>query len=399
MQIEGHLDILITLTVAIFAGIFFTILSRHLKVPVIVFLLGGAVALGPEGIGLITPNALGKFLPIIISLSVSIILFEGGLTLDVRGYRRCSSVIKRLLSIGAIVTWLGAALCIWLVFKPHYSLALLAGSLIIVTGPTVITPLLKRLKVNAHIHHILHWESVLIDPIGVFIALLCFEWVLGQSHGLAVAHFFLRTGAGLILGLSGGWLIYACMQHRLIPERMSNSFTLASALLLFGISEWIIPEAGLLSVTTAGFFVGIKSPPKLKEIRLFKAELADLLVGLLFLLLAARLEIAQFVQFGWAGLFLLLLIMLVVRPLNVFFSTLGSHLNWREKTFLSWIAPRGIVAASLASLFSMALIRAGDKNGAWLIEIFTYSVITATVILQGFSAYFVAWALKVNRKK
>ncbi len=140
-------------------------------------LLAGGVGLGPEGLGWVHPEALGGFLPIIVSLAVGVILFEGGLTLDLKGYLQGSRVIKRLRSLGVLITWTGATLSVWYFLKVDFTVAILAGSLVIITGPTVIVPILKRIRVKPRLHHILHWEGVLIDAIGVFIALLCFEWV------------------------------------------------------------------------------------------------------------------------------------------------------------------------------------------------------------------------------
>jgi NhaP-type Na+/H+ or K+/H+ antiporter/mannitol/fructose-specific phosphotransferase system IIA component (Ntr-type) len=376
---------------AIAAGIFLIIVSGRLRVPAIVLLLVGGVALGPEGLGMVQPASLGSLLPVIVSLAVGLILFEGGLTLDLRGYNAGSRVIPRLLSSGAIVTWLGAAASVKVFFETSTAFAVLAGSLVIVTGPTVIAPLFKRIKVVPRLHDILHWEAVLIDPIGVFIALLCYEWVAGAGGGLAFGNFLLRVGSGAAIGVIGGWLIAKAFQRDLIPPKLVNAFALAGAMCVFGVAEAVILEAGLLTVTIAGLVVGVLNPPQLKQIRQFKAELTDLLVGLLFIVLAARLRLDQFAEAGVPGILVVACIVLVVRPLNILLSTRGSGLGWREKLFLSWVAPRGIVAASMASLFALGLLGSGrlDEDPR-LLETLTYSVIVATVVLQGFSAGWVA---------
>jgi len=389
--------ILISLTTAIAGGILLTIAARHLNLPGIVLLLFGGIALGPEGLGLVQPDSLDGFLTVIVSLAVGLILFEGGLTLDLRGYAAESRAITRLLTVGVVVTWLGAAFAVWAIFNMEPPFALLAGSMVIVTGPTVIGPLLKRIKIVSRLHNILHWESVLIDAIGVFVATLCFEWLAERSGQAAVMKFLLRAFCGLSIGAAGGYAILLALRRRFVPQNLLNAFALGAAVLIFGVTDAVISAAGLLAVTVAGFIVGWKHPPgELKSLRGFKAEITDLLIGMLFILLASRLRLSHFHDFGMRGVLLVAVIMLVVRPLNVFLSTAGSRLTWREKIFLSWVAPRGIVAASMASLFGIALGGQNSANAQFL-ETFVYSVIVATVVLQGFSAGALARLLGVKR--
>lgn len=388
-----------TLCFAVGAGCFLTTLSRKLHLPTLVSLLLGGFLLGPEGLGLFDPKALGDFLPIFISLAVAIILFEGGLTLDLREFTHTSAVIQRLLSIGVIITWFGVAIIVWIVFKTNISFALLMSSLVIVTGPTVIVPLLRRIRIQSRIANILHWEGVLIDSIGVFIAILCFEWVVESGGTVALPNFAIRILSGLLIGSIGGYLIYYCMNRKFIPDTLINAFALASAMFIFGITELIKPEAGLLSVTVAGGIVGIKKPHRLKEIKAFKAEIVDLLIGLLFIILVARLELDQFYHFfNNGGLWVLLCVLLIIRPLSVFVSAYKTQINLREKLLLSWIAPRGVVAASMASLFALSLQNKETPIGdPLLMEAFVYSVICTTVLLQGLSSGLVARLLKLQR--
>lgn len=395
MPVSHHA--LLSLALALSLGTLLIVVSRRLRLPTIVFLLGGGILAGPEFLGWIHPESLGEFLPVIVSLAVGIILFEGGLTLDLKGYLEGSRVIKRLLTVGVLITWAGASAAVYVFLDVSVAAALLAGSLVIVTGPTVIVPLLKRIRVLPRLHHILHWEGVLIDAIGVFIALLCFEWVTANAGGQAVLNFATRTLTGLGLGVAGGWGIYLALKWRVAPDSMVNGFALALAVLLFGLAETIQSEAGLLAVTVAGLLVGSLHPIDLHRIREFKGEITELLIGLLFMLLAGRLELDQFRTFGLPGLLAVGALIFVVRPVGVIACTWGSTLNWREKAFLSWVAPRGIVAASMASLFTLALTGSDLGFDPRLIETFTYSVIVATVVLQGFTAGWVAWALRLRR--
>jgi len=392
-------DGLWALCLAVGVGCLLTVLSRKLHLPTIVLLLFGGFALGPEGLNTLHPDALGDFLPTIISLAVGIILFEGGLTLDLKEFSHTSTVIKRLLTVGVLITWLGIALAAYIVFDTSPSFALLMGSLVIVTGPTVIVPLLRRIRVHQKLGSILHWEGVLIDSIGVFIAILCFEWVVGGGGAVALPNFLIRIVSGAGIGLIGGYLIYLFMKKGWVPDNIVNAFSLASAMLIFGATEYIKPEAGLLAVTIAGLIVGLKKPRQLREVKAFKAEIVDLLIGLLFLLLVARLKLQQFIDFfeiggGW----ILFAVILIIRPISVIVSSWGTPLNIREKALLSWVAPRGVVAASMASLFALSLSSQENPIGdPALMESFVYSVICATVLLQGLSAGIVAKILGLQR--
>ncbi|MGC6455641.1 MAG: cation:proton antiporter [Coraliomargaritaceae bacterium] len=384
---------------AVGAGGLLTVLSRKCQLPTIVFLLLAGFTFGPEGLGIIDPNALGEQLTLIVSLAIGLILFEGGLTLDFKGFTQTSPVIKRLLTVGVLTTWLGVSMTVFLVFKTSGSFALLMGSLVIVTGPTVIVPMLRRIRTHQRICSILHWEGVLIDSIGVFIAILCFEWAVEGGGSVALPNFILRIVSGIGLGTLGGYGIYWMLSRGWVPSKNVNAFSLASALLIFGTTELIKPEAGLLAVTLAGLVVGIKKPAQLREVKAFKAEIVDLLIGMLFLLLVSRLELNQFKNFfEQGGIWVLLSVLLLVRPLSILISARGTSLNWREKTLLSWVAPRGVVAASMASLFALSLGQQENPVGdPELMESFVYSVICATVLLQGLSAGLFARLLGLQR--
>lgn len=387
---------LMTMMAAISAGILLIVLSRRINTSAIVLLLLGGFALGPEGVGIVQSEQLGNGLPVIVALAIGLILFEGGLTLDLQGYRSTPRFIRRLLSIGVLITWGATALGVWLVFRFDPSFCFLSASLVIVTGPTVIAPLLKRIKIKTNLHSILHWEGVLIDPVGVFIAILCYEWIGDHGRDVALIRFLLRFICGMALGLGGGLLIYALIKRRFVPDDMVNAFALGMATLIFGCAEALFSESGLLAVTVAGFVLGIKKPGEIKEIRQFKAEITDLLIGTLFILLAARLKLEQFVDFGLAGLLVVAIVVFVARPLNIAISGWGIKLTGRERLFLSWVAPRGIVAASMASLFTLNLTVRGVPNASF-VETFVYSVIVITVLLQGFSAGPLARILKLQR--
>tara|TARA_R110002049_G_scaffold72490_7_gene187487 strand:+ start:33605 stop:35788 length:2184 start_codon:yes stop_codon:yes gene_type:complete len=391
-------EILTTFTVAAALGVCLFTLAGYLRVSTIVVLLIGGVIAGPEVLGIVDPSDLGGGLNTIISLAVAVILFEGGLTLDLNGYRSASKEIFRILTIGVLVTWIGSALLIWTLFRFNLAFCFLAASLVIVTGPTVIGPLLHRIRVRERLHHILHWEGVLIDPVGVFIALLCYEFYVSTdgTHQLVVTEFLMRFAAGAMIGIAFGFLLDVVMRRGWIQGGHTNIFVLSMAMLNFALADLVISESGLLSVTIAGLVLGSRNTRQLRSIVSYKVELKDFLIGLLFILLAANLDLNAFFDYGWKIAVVVLGIMLLVRPLNVFLSMYGSTLETRDKLFLSWIAPRGIVAASMASLFTIELKQL-DVEDAMFLETFTYSVIAGTVLAQGFTAGMVGDLLGVLR--
>ncbi|PKL35229.1 MAG: hypothetical protein CVV44_22910 [Spirochaetae bacterium HGW-Spirochaetae-1] len=399
MNIQSDIS---TFVSALFFGIIFIIISHRLRIPAIVILLIGGILLGPSALGikLIDPSLLGSGLPAIIKLTVALILFEGGLTLDIKGFRRVSVEIKRALSLGVLITWLSSSIIIKLIFSFPWPFAILAGSLIIVTGPTVIVPLLKRINVNEKVHSYLHWEAVLIDPIGVFIALLAYEWIIGHD---ALLFLFFRLVIGSVIGILSGIILTKVINRGLISHEHLNVFILSYALLIYAVSDMIIQESGLLSIVIAGFVTGYRDTPQLEEIKIYKAQLTELLIGLLFILLAANLDIDSFKKYDTVRLVLAVTaVMLIIRPLNVFFSTMGrKELSLREKIFLSWIAPRGIVAASMASLFTLNIKLHGRPEYSSLndfLEAFTYAVIIGTVVFQGFTAKWIGNRLGVLKQ-
>jgi NhaP-type Na+/H+ or K+/H+ antiporter/mannitol/fructose-specific phosphotransferase system IIA component (Ntr-type) len=398
---------IVTFSGAVFFGVLFVVIAHRLNISAIAILLLGGIAVGPEVLGIVHPSTLGDSgLKTIVGLAVALILFEGGLTLDLKGYRQVSSEIKSILSIGVMTTWAMTATAIMLIVRDPVtgnsfpiSFCILAASLVIVTGPTVIQPLLKRIRIKKTLQNILHWESVLIDPIGVFIALLCYEWLASPGDNPLLA-FVQRILIGLLLGGLGGSIIALAIKWEWVPTSNLNIFVVSSALGLFAVSDLMVHESGLLTVTVAGIVIGTLEKKHIAKVKVFKAELIDLLIGMLFVLLAANLELQNFIEYGLPGLGVVLIVMFAVRPLNVSLSLLKSSIGVRERLFLSWVAPRGIVAASMASLFALNL--AGSKvygPYAPFLETFTYSVIAGTVIFQGFTAGFVAKVLGVREPK
>ena len=394
-------DAAITLCIAAAAGVFLITLADRLRAPSIALLLLGGIALGPEALGWVDPHSLGAGLETVVTLAVAIVLFEGGLTLDVAGFRREPVVIIRLLTVGVAVTWAGVAATVYFVYGVNLELAIIAGSLVIVTGPTVVSPLLRRIGVQPRLHHILYWEGVMVDAVGVFVAVLCYEWIASGSDDQALwaplGRFASRFAIGAGIGLAVGAALDFLLRRQLLPHEHTNIVVLGTALLALGTANAILAESGILAVIVAGLVLSLRSSTHIKELKRFKLELTEVGIGLLFVLLAARLDLSVFVEDGARLVLVLAIILFALRPLNIALSTWGAGFNWRERAFLSWLAPRGIVAASMASLFALRLERLGYEDAA-LLETLTYAVIGTTVILQGLTAPSVARILGLQRR-
>jgi NhaP-type Na+/H+ or K+/H+ antiporter len=385
----GSLNPNFTLALALAAGVLAQSLARHLRVPGIVVLLIAGVGLGPDGFGWIDPRSLGGGLSTILDVAVAVILFEGGLNLQFARLRREQTSIRRLVTWGALTTVLGASWAVHLLLDWDWTPALLFGSLVVVTGPTVVGPLVAELRLKSRVSTVLEAEGVLIDPIGALLAVLTLTLVLSPDLGsLADAgiDLFVRLSFGALAGAAVGLLLAGALRVRhLIPEGLENIFSLAVVLLLFQACEQVISHSGILAVTIAGAVVGNLPTPVSRELREFKDQLTVLLIGLLFVMLAADVRFEQVAELGLAGVSVVVALVVIVRPLGVWLSTLGSDLSVRERLFISWVAPRGIVAAAIASLIAAALEAEGLPGGSEL-RALVFLTIAGTVLLAGLTA-------------
>jgi NhaP-type Na+/H+ or K+/H+ antiporter len=380
----------LTFALALLAGMFAQALARHIRVPGIVILLITGVSLGPDGLGWIQPRDLGSGLFAIVDFAVAIILFEGGLNLEISRLRREGAAIRRLITVGALVTLFGgaAAAHVWLGWGSMESL--LFGGLVVVTGPTVVGPLISMLRLKTRVSTVLEAEGVLIDPIGAILSVVLLRIALsGESGWLLISHSgagFLRFGAGLVLGAVGGLLIARILRmSRLLPEGLENVSVLSAVLLIYAGSEALLSHSGILAVTIAGIVIGNGRTQVERDLREFKDQLTVMLIGLLFVVLAADVRYEQVVALGWPGLAVVATLILIVRPLSVWLCTMGSELETGERLFIAWVAPRGIVAAAVASLVSSDLERAGLAGGPEL-RALVFLTIAVTVALAGLSA-------------
>lgn len=395
---EGSFAFTLQIVVAVLAGIGAQVLGELWKVPSIVFLLLFGLLLGPDGLSFLHPHDLGLGLEVLVALAVAIILFEGGLNLELRALDRVSGSLRNLVTLGTLITLLGGGMAAHWLSEFPWSIAFLYASLVVVTGPTVIGPLLKQVSVDRKVATLLEGEGVLIDPVGAILAVVVLDTILNQDAGAIalLTGVFMRLGIGIIVGGGGAWLLsYLLKQGNRLSEDLKNLVVLAAVWGLFGLAQSLYSESGLMATVMAGLVLRASSLPEERMLRRFKGQLTVLGVSVLFVLLAADLSIASIWALGWGSLGTVLVLMFVVRPLNILLCTWNSALDWRQKFFVAWVGPRGIVSASVASLFAILLTDRGI-NGGDAIKALVFLTIMVTVFIQGLSARWVAEALHIT---
>lgn len=325
-----------------------------------------------------------------VSLAISIILFEGGLTLKKEEILNTGPVIGKLISVAVIITFAGAGVAAHYIFGLSWEIALLFSALIIVTGPTVITPILRNIPLKKDVSSILKWEGILIDPIGALFAVLVFEFISANAGGeftlVALEEFGKIVLFGFSFGFSFAHALAFSIKKKLIPHYLLNVFTLAAVLGVFVLSDSFAHESGLLAVVVMGMVMGNINLPNLKELLYFKESLSVLLISILFILLAANINMEDlYLIYRWETAVLFAIVSFIIRPLGVFASSINSGLKINEKLFISWVGPRGIVAAGIASLFGSKLVTQGVE-GAEYITPLVFMIVLGTVLLNATTA-------------
>lgn len=325
-----------------------------------------------------------------VSLAISIILFEGGLTLKRNEIKNVGPVITKLITLGSAITFLGAGIVAHFVFGLGWDLSFLFSGLIIVTGPTVITPILRNIPLKKDVSTVLKWEGILIDPIGALVAVLVFEFISVGGGGGFTKTALIEFGKILLFGTTFGFtfahgLAYL-INKKLIPHYLLNVVSLSTVLLVFVESEVFAHESGLLAVVVMGMVLGNGKLKNIKELLYFKESLSILLISMLFILLAANINIEDLMLlYTWKTAVLFSIVVFIIRPLAVFASTYKSNLEFKEKLFISWVGPRGIVAAGIASLFGSKLLKEGVE-GAEYITPLVFMIVLGTVLLNATTA-------------
>ena len=410
---EGMAELASILILSVFAQW----LAWKIKIPAILPLIIIGLALGPAST-LFSPDGekildgddifSGDLLFAFVSISVGVILFEGGLTLKLREIRDQARVVRNLLIVGPIITLFGGGFAAHYLLGLDYRLAFLFGALIIVSGPTVVIPILRNVRPNMRINSVLKWEGILIDPLGALIAVLVYEFIqtsdLGNSNTVEVfKEFFITVSSGMFVGALAAFFLRWLLEKNRLPAYLRNVMALGMVIMAFTFAEFIAHEAGLMSTTFMGIILANVRVQNLKKILSFKEDVSIILISVLFILLSSRIDISQIEKLGQASLILFAVVTFGLRPLIVWLSTIRSDFNWREILFMSWVGPKGIVAAAVASLFALQLSNNTDASinheQAELILPLTFMMIVGTVVIQGASSKYIARLLKVEREE
>ncbi len=390
--------ILTTVVAAVVLGIAAQMLAERLKLPAILPLLLFGILAGPElglllGVdlpGLIRPDALGEGLEVLIHLGIALILFEGGLSLDPRHLRRVGAAVRNLLTLGMVVTGVGGAVLFRLVTDMPWSTAALFGGIVTVTGPTVVSPLLRHMVVPRRVSTVLVSEGLIIDPLGAVLAYLVLQTI--ERPGIPVEGLFQDViwlvFIGSVFGFAAGSAAKLVVRSRFAGGELRNLCILAILMLCYAVSEAQAPESGILAAVVMGFTMSALDIPDLVRLKAFKGQLTVLLISVLFVLLAGQLDLEAVMALGWRGLLVVAGLILLVRPLSVFLSVPPRQLDLKGRTVVALTAPRGIVAAAVASLSARSLDEAGIGGGPSL-----EGMVYLTIILTGIWATVMAVTL------
>ena len=381
--------------ISVFAGAGARILSALSGLAGVVLLLLSGLLIGRSGLGLVEPLDLGQGLETIVGLLVSLVLFDGGLNLRLPG-DTIKSTVLRILLIRLVISLAAGLLAAHWLAGLGWSVAAVYSAIVLATGPTVVTPLVQQIRLAAPLGDVLEAEGLVLEPVGAVLALLLLELLLGDLHGWREVAFGLlaRLGGGVLMGAAAGWLLSEGLR-RLKPDPsvgLRLQLTLGVLFLLYAVCEWLLPESGLPASVAAGVVVGRRPVTQSDQLDELIRELARLAITMLFPLLAADVSWGELSPLGWGGVSCVLVLMLVVRPVAVSLATIGLPLDFRQRLFLAWLAPRGIVTAAVASLFAIRLEQAGIL-GAGRLQGLVFLTILMTVGIQGLTAQPLAKAL------
>ena len=373
------------------------LLAARARIPAIVPLLAAGVLLGPHVVDAIDPDELlGDLVEPIVSLAVGVILFEGSLALRREQLGQgVGPVVARLVTVGVLLTWAGATAGVALLLGIDFRIAILLGAVLTLSGPTVVLPLLDFVRPKPRIGTVLRWEGILIDPVGAIIAVLTFHAILSGGGEFHPGQFFATVGVGIGCGLVGGVLLSPILRSPRYTHALKSATTLGLVLTAVAAASAIRDDAGLVAAIAMGVALAHSSQGIVEETKVFAETLVGILIGALFVILAARVDPGDVVDLGLGGLALIALLVLIVRPVAIAACTAGSRLELRERAFAAWMMPRGIVAAATVSTFEPDLLAAGIPDADVLVPA-TFLVIAATVVIYGLTAKPVAAVLEVD---
>ncbi len=387
--------------ITVFSGAFARLISSISGFPSVVILLLSGLFIGRSGLGLVEPLDLGQGLETIVGLLVCLVLFEGGLNLklpegNIRNTVLKISLIRLLISLSA-----GIIIAHWLAGL-SWQVAGVYSAIILATGPTVVSPLVEQIQLASPLSEVLKAEGLVLEPIGAVLALLLLEFILGDLHGIQEVFIALmqRLGGGILIGLCSGWILSEILKKIKNADSFGTELqvTLGFIFLVYGICEYFLPESGLPASVASGFIVGKREIIDKEKLDNLIGELAQLAITVLFPLLASDVSWGELSPLGWGGLVCVFMMMVIVRPISISIATIGKDLELNEKIFLAWLAPRGIVTAAVASLFSIRLEQAGVL-GAGRLQGLVFLTILMTVGIQGLTARPLANVLGLTEKK
>ena len=397
------------LSLVLAVGIAAQWLAWRLHLPAILVLLAAGFALGQykRPVEILDESLLFS----VVSLSVAVILFEGGLTLRFREMADCGRALVQLVVVGALLSWGLAAVFAHYVLGVSWTMANLIGSILVVTGPTVIGPLLRHVRPTGRVAAVAKWEGIVIDPVGAVLAVLGLNAVFARSNDAAVwetvTGIFLTIVVGSVTGFLAAWFLVEVLKRYWIPDFLDNALTLALVFVTFAVSNAIQAESGLVTVTLFGVILANQKVTPIRHLIEFKETLRVLLISVLFVMLSSRIALDDLTNLGWSAVGFVAILILVVRPAAVLLSTLGAELGFKERLFLSWLAPRGIVAAAVSSVFALEILHIAERpdapesvkalaEEARALSPLVFLVIVGTVTVYGLTAGFVARRLGIG---
>lgn len=365
-------------------------LGWRIKVPAIVFLLLSGFVFGSV-LGIIQPEILlGDALTPIVSASVAIILFEGALTLDFKEIKQGRKIVKQIVIIGGPIAWVLTAIAGHYLGGLSWEVAIPFGALLIVTGPTVIMPLLRHARLNTKVGSVLKWEGIVNDPVGAVLAILAYEYFkISKQTGMNLTEFALETGVLIIIisviSVIAGYLISAILNRGYVPEFLKSTFMVAVVVCGFSAANFIVPESGLIAVTILGVVMANKDITSIEDLRRFKESITIILVSGLFIILTAQIKPDILFNIDWRGIAFIFAVLFIIRPISVLLASIGTELNWKEVILVGTIAPRGVVCAAIAGIMGPSLAASGYPDGEKLLPL-AFAIVIATVFLHGLIA-------------
>ncbi|MFB6091673.1 MAG: cation:proton antiporter [Haloquadratum sp.] len=389
MATAGGANLISIVAAIIGIGVVSQILADRYQIPSVVFLIASGILLGPEVFGVVGPNSFGNALSAIVGLSVAIIVFEGAFHLRIQKLREAPAATLKLVTVGAAIALVGTAVAVHTLLAAQWDVAFLIGALLVATGPTVVTPILEVVPARDRVEAALETEGIVNDVTAAILAVVIFEAIItGVTEPAALLTLFAeRLGVGVVIGTLVAAVLYYSLRHvDLSPGNAPQNarlLVLAGALVAYGLADFIATESGIAAVATAGVLLGNTDVPYEEEISAFKGDVTLIVLSFVFIALAALLEFEILRVIGFRGLLVVAVVALVLRPTLVFLSAVGDRFSTGEKWFMSLVGPRGIIPASVATLFAIELRNAGLTGAADTLVGTVFLVILVTVVIEG----------------